>query len=189
MLSYNRGRTVVQTTWHDQPYALDADMPDYRRYFLAGGTYFFTVVTASRMPLFRSSRARALLGRMIREVRDETPFETIAIVLLPDHLHAIWALPPGDKAYPARWKAIKARFTSEWLAGGGAEAPVSPGYRVQRRRGVWQPRLIEHTIRDEDDLHAHADYLHYNPVKHRLARSPKRLAVVFLSSVRNFGAL
>lgn len=148
-------------------------MPDYRRYFVEGGTYFFTVVTAGRMPLFRDSRARTLLGRMIREVRDETRLETIAIVLLPDHLHAIWTLPPGDKAYPARWKAIKARFTSDWLAGGGAEAPVSPGYRAQRRRGVWQPRLIEHTIRDEDDLHAHADYLHYNPVKHRLARSPK----------------
>jgi putative transposase len=148
-------------------------MPDYRRYFVPGGTYFFTLVTAERRPLFNDPWARYLLGRVMREQRDKQPFETVAIVLLPDHLHAIWSLPPGDDAYSARWQAIKARFTSEWLKFGGNEAGVSAGYAAQRRRGVWQARFIEHTIRDEDDLSAHADYLHYNPVKHQYARCPK----------------
>jgi putative transposase len=148
-------------------------MPDYRRYFVEGGTYFFTVVTANRAPLFRDGWARYFLGRAMRQENERRPFETLAIVLLPDHLHALWSLPPGDKDYSQRWQAIKAHFSFEWLEFSGEEASVSEGYARQRRRGVWQPRFFEHTIRDEGDLYAHADYLHYNPVKHGLARCPK----------------
>ena len=148
-------------------------MPDYRRYFVEGGTYFFTVVTAHRVPLFHDPWARYFLGRAMRQERERKPFETLAIVLLPDHLHALSSLPPGDKDYSQRWLAIKAQFSSQWLEFGGEEESVSAGYAKQRRRGVWQARFIEHTIRDEEDLHAHADYLHYNPVKHGLTRCPK----------------
>jgi len=146
---------------------------DYRRYFVPGGTYFFTLVTAARAPLFWDEAARTLLGDMMREVRTDAPFKTFAIVLLPDHLHVVWTLPSGDSNYPDRWKAIKAKFSHRWLGQGGREQRVSRGYRRQRRRGVWQPRFMEHTIRDEADLHAHADYIHYNPVKHGLVASPK----------------
>src|SRR5688572_17207600 len=148
-------------------------MPDYRRYFVEGGTYFFTVVTAGRKSLFLDPWARYLLGQAMREQRAVHPFETVAIVLLPDHLHAIWTLPQGDADYSGRWQSIKARFTSQWIEHGGRETHVSKGYRAQRRRGVWQARFMEHMIRDEEDLHAHADYLHYNPVKHGLAAAPR----------------
>ncbi|MGA2063854.1 MAG: transposase [Thermoguttaceae bacterium] len=148
-------------------------MSEFRRYFVPGGTYFFTLVTAGRAPLFESAAARALLGKSMRETCDEHRFTTVAIVLLPEHLHAIWMLPLGDQEYPARWKAIKARFTSEWLRAGGCEGPLTDGYRRQRRRGVWQPRYMEHTIRDEGDLEAHLHYLHYNPVKHGYTRRPR----------------
>jgi len=99
-------------------------MPDFRRYFVPGGTYFFTLVTARRTALFTDERARTLLGRIMREERKKARFETIAIVLLPDHLHAIWTLPPDDDEYPGRWQAIKAGFTSRWLLSGGAEQEV-----------------------------------------------------------------
>ena len=148
-------------------------MSDFRRYFVAGGTYFFTVVTAGRAPLFRKEAARRLLGGVIREKQQEVPFEIVAIVLLPDHLHTIWTLPRGDTDYSGRWKAIKAEFTSTWLALDRGEQPVTGGYRRQRRRGIWQPRFMEHTIRDEEDHHHHIDYIHYNPVKHGYARCPK----------------
>ena len=147
-------------------------MPDFRRYFVPGGTYFFTVVTAGRRPLFRHETARAILGEAIRTELTQRPFDQIAIVLLPDHLHAIWSLPPGDDCYSERWKSIKARFTKNWTASGGSEAKVSQGYAKQRRRGVWQARFMEHTIRDEQDFHHHADYLHWNPVKHKLVDCP-----------------
>ncbi|MCH8044784.1 MAG: transposase [Planctomycetes bacterium] len=147
-------------------------MSCFRRYFVPGATYFFTVVTAGRARLFADDRARTLLGEVYRQTNRSAAFETVAIVLLPDHLHAVWTLPAGDIDYSGRWKAIKARFTSRWLASGGSEEPVTDGYNRQRRRGVWQPRFIEHTIRDEADLHAHVDYIHYNPLKHRCAKAP-----------------
>jgi putative transposase len=149
------------------------EVPEFRRYFVPGGTYFFTLVSAARAPLFRHDAARSLLGRIIRDECARAPFTTVAIVLLPDHLHAIWTLPPDNADYSARWQAIKAKFTSAWLASGGKEQDVPEGYGHQRRRGVWQPRFIEHTIRDEEDLHSHVDYIHYNPVKHGHARSPR----------------
>ncbi len=148
-------------------------MPEFRRWFVPGGTYFFTLVTANRAGLFWQERARRLLGEAMREARTRAPFTTVAIVLLPDHVHAIWTVPAGDADYPARWQAVKARFTSAWLASGGTEQKVTGGYQRQRRRGVWQPRFIEHTIRDEDDLRDHADYIHYNPVKHGYVARPR----------------
>jgi putative transposase len=148
-------------------------MPDFRRYCVAGGTYFFTVVTARRAPWFADEAACRLLGDAMRDCRARLPFETIASVLLPDHLHAIWTLPGGDADYATRWRTIKATFTTEWIRRSGSEQEISSGYERQRRRGIWQARFIEHLIRDEHDLHAHADYLHYNPVKHGYARCPK----------------
>jgi putative transposase len=148
-------------------------MPEYRRYFVPGGTYFFTLVTLHRAPIFRSADARKILGRVMRAQCQQTPFQTVAVVLMPEHLHAIWTLPPNDDAYSARWQAVKAKFTSEWLKSAESEEDVSPGYRDQRRRGIWQPRFMEHTIRDEENLNNHFDYVHYNPVKHGYAHSPR----------------
>ena len=148
-------------------------MPDYCRAFVPGGTFFFTVVTERRAPWLCEDRARACLCEAMGRCRMRWPFAIEAIVLLPDHLHTIWSLPAGDTAYPRRWAAIKRRFTARWLASGGPEMPVSPGRHRQRRRGVLQPRYWEHVIRDERDFERHADYIHYNPVKHGLCRCPR----------------
>ncbi len=141
-------------------------MPDYRRYFVPGATYFFTVVTDGRRPLFARPEARNLLRQVTKECRDRWPFSIDAVVLLPDHWHALWTLPTGDEAYPTRLGWLKKEFTKRWLAQGGNEATVSEGRSADGRRGVWQPKYWEHTIRDETDFENHADYIHYNPVKH-----------------------
>ena len=83
-------------------------MPYYRRWYVAGGTYFFTAVTAQRKHIFSAADARRLLRESIRATRTQQPFAIIATVLLPDHLHTIWSLPSGDADYSSRWKAIKA---------------------------------------------------------------------------------
>src|SRR6059058_5988290 len=138
-------------------------MSDYRRWFVDGGTYFFTVVAYDRRPIFADPCARQLLGDVMRKIAAELPFEMVAIVLLPDHLHALWTLPRGDHNYSLRWKKIKIGFTTAWLKSGGHEAKVSRSQRRRGHRGVWQRRFWEHTIRDEEDLSNHADYIHYNP--------------------------
>jgi putative transposase len=143
-------------------------MTDYRRWRVAGGTYFFTVVTHARQPLLTSDLARRLLRDAFRVVRLRRPFDVVAIVLLPDHLHAIWTLPPGDFDYATRWQLIKRRFTKSYLSAGGVEASQLASRDSKGERGVWQRRYFEHTCDDEADLKRCADYLHVNPLKHGL---------------------
>ena len=105
------------------------------------GIFFFTVVTDRRRPIFDDAHARKILGSVFRECRVQWDFEVRAIVLLPDHLHAIWSLPRGDREYSKRWAWIKSQFTKRWLKAGGAEAQQTPGRKRDGRRGVWQPKF------------------------------------------------
>ena len=141
-------------------------MPDYRRRFQPGGTYFFTLVTEARAPILCTPLARVVLHKVIVECAATRPFTLDAMVLLPDHAHAMLTLPPGDSKYSTRLAFIKARFTHEWLKAGGVEQRRTGSRVWNRRRGVWQRRFWEHLIRDTDDRNRHLDYIHYNPVKH-----------------------
>jgi putative transposase len=143
-------------------------MPDYRRWRVSGGTYFFTVVAQNRRPFLTDEPARRALRHALTDVRRSRPFALDAIVLLPDHLHAIWTLPPGDADYATRWRLIKSAFTHRYLAAGGVEAPCSSSRHGKRERGVWQRRYFEHTVRDESDMKRCVDYVHVNPLKHGL---------------------
>ena len=148
-------------------------MPNWRRNFVPGGTFFFTVVTHGRRPIFKDAQATRLLGHIFRACRSQLPFQTEAIVLLPEHIHTIWTLPRGDVRYSQRWGWIKKEFTKRWLSAGGEDRSISNGRRRERRHGIWQPRFWEHTIESEDDFDAHLDYVHYNPVKHGHVYCPK----------------
>nr|WP_318025890.1 transposase [Methylobacter tundripaludum] len=88
-----------------------------------------------------------------------------AIVILPDHLHAVWTLPDGDADYSGRWRAIKSKFTHELQLSG---MPLTPDKRGEYR--LWQRRFWEHTIRDDTDFQRHVDYIHWDPVKHGLTQ-------------------
>ena len=147
-------------------------MSDYRRFRVPGATYFFTVVTAGRTPIFADAGAVKCLAEVLRRVRAKHPFQTVAMVVLPDHLHCVWTLPHGDDAFSRRWQWIKGEFSERWLAAGGVESPRSRSRNTRGERGVWQRRFWEHVIRDDDDLERHVDYIHFNPVKHGLARHP-----------------
>ncbi len=147
-------------------------MPQYRRARVAGGTYFFTLVCQDRAPIFRAEWTVRLLGEILRQARQRWPFETIGIVLLPDHLHAIWSLPRGDFDYSRRWAWIKKEFSQAYLTHGGVSQEVTSSRRRNRRVGVWQRRFWEHTIQEEDELEAYLDYIHWNPVKHGYTAAP-----------------
>jgi putative transposase len=143
-------------------------MSDYRRYYVPGGTYFFTLVSHERRPIFVNDMARTILREAMKSINEKWEFETVAIVLLPEHLHAIWTLPRGDDRYSIRWKRIKEEFTRRFLDHGGVEGKRSNSRRAKGERGVWQRRFWEHTIDDEEDLERCIDYVHWNPRKHKL---------------------
>jgi putative transposase len=148
-------------------------MPKYRRWRVQGATYFFTVVTHLRRRFLTDPLARRCLREAIATVRAKRPFEIPAIVLLPDHLHAIWNLPIGDADYSVRWRRIKEEFTRQYTKAGGSEGPLTPSRQQRSERGIWQRRFWEHTIQEEHDFERHFDYIHYNPVKHGYVESPK----------------
>ena len=134
----------------------------------SGGTYFFTLVTHQRRPFLTDEIARRSLREAFRVVRSRRPIRIDAIVLLPDHLHAIWTLPPGDFDFATRWQLIKRRFTKSYLAAGGVEARRSASRLSKGEHSLWQRRYFEHTCRDEADMKRFADSLHVNPLKHGL---------------------
>ena len=141
-----------------------------RRYLRsqAGQVFFFTVVTHERRLILTTDRGRAALRCAIQAVRAEHPLRIVAMVLLPDHLHAVCELPADDLDYSTRWRLIKSRFTSLWTESGGGEGLVGQSRRRKAERGIWQRRFYEHTCRDENDRKRCVDYVHVNPLKHRL---------------------
>ncbi len=134
-------------------------MVRYRRNFVAGGTYFFTIVLADR-------RSNALTGHItalrvaFRTTRAAHPFAIDAIVVMPDHFHVVMTLPEGDADFPNRLMLIKRRFTTAI-----AQTVPIPRHR-NGELALWQRRFWEHTIRNDRDFERHVDYVHFNPVKH-----------------------
>jgi putative transposase len=141
-------------------------MPNYRRAFTPGGTFFFTVTTNCRQPVLTHPSVLSVLRRAVHDTRAALPFVVVASVVLPDHLHTIWELPEGDADFSLRWARIKQAVTRVWTGLPIAQAERSVS-RTKRREGtLWQRRFWEHRIRDETDLVRHVEYIHYNPVKH-----------------------
>jgi putative transposase len=136
-------------------------MTSYRRNFVPGGSYFFTVNLANRQSRLLTEHIESLRDAF-RYVKARHPFTVEATVVLPDHLHAIWTLPEGNFDFAMRWRLIKAAFSR----GLGRRENVSISRSSKGERGVWQRRYWEHTLRDELDFEHHVDYIHFNPVKH-----------------------
>ena len=141
-------------------------MARYRRPKRCGATVFFTVCLAGRgqsLLVDEITRMRAA----VRTVWMRHPFVIDAWVVLPDHMHAIWTLPDGDRAYGQRWGAIKAGFSR-----GLPKRDDRPSLRARGESGLWQRRFWEHHIRDADDLAVHKLYCWLDPVRHGLVARP-----------------
>jgi len=147
-------------------------MSRYRRDNTPGATWFFTVVTYKRREILCDAPVRAALRAAIIETRQSWPLLIDAWVLLPDHLHCLWTLPEGDADFSTRWNLIKRR-TSQVLKD-ACHRPewMNVSKTAHRELTFWQRRFWEHRIRDDRDFERHADYIHYNPVKHGLCACP-----------------
>jgi putative transposase len=136
-------------------------MTNYRRAYREGATYFFTVNLADRRTTLLTDHINDLRDA-VRYTLQRHPFAIDAMTVLPDHLHAVWTLPPNDSDHSLRWRLIKGFFSRR--------IPRNEHRRPSRiakgERGIWQRRFWEHLIRDEADLCKHVDYTHFNPVKH-----------------------
>lgn len=168
MNNFQRDPFVLDDGWSEaQPiktHTTYRTMTEYRRNFVKGGSYFFTVALADRSQRLLVEHID-MLRDAFRQVKAEHPFALDAVVILPEHLHCIWTLPDGDADYPDRWRRIKAAFSRRLPdCNPRSASKISKG-----ERGIWQRRYWEHTLRNEEDWQRHMDYIHYNPVKHKHA--------------------
>ena len=132
-------------------------MSKLRRYHTPGNWYFITSVTYQRMPILVEHAELVKFTLETANARHE--FKLHAWTILPDHIHLILDSQTGDLS--AMMKSFKTGFASYWRSRQGV-----------RSGRVWQNRFWDHIIRDDADLNAHVDYIHYNPVKHGLVSSP-----------------
>jgi putative transposase len=142
-------------------------MTNYRRLRVPGGTYFFTVCLEDRASTALTDHIDQLRFAYAKTV-SELPVTCEAMVVLPDHLHAIWTLPEGDTDFSERWRRIKARFSH----GLRATVPRCRSKIEKRERGVWQRRFWEHAVRGESNLQSAINYCWQNPVRHGLVSEP-----------------
>lgn len=142
----------------------------YRRSTAKGATFFFTVVTHKRRAILCHESNVALLRAAFRYALERHPFIIDAFVLLPDHLHCIWTLPENDSNFSMRWRLIKSYFSRQCRDEFKGKQTAAHLHKCEQ--AIWQRRYWEHQIRDDGDFIRHAEYIHYNPVKHGLTKSP-----------------
>lgn len=143
-------------------------MPNYRRLFIDNSYLFITIVTYQRKPILIDNVE--LLRESFKEAKSIYNFELYASVIMPDHLHMI-LIPENIKEYPKIIRAVKYNFSKEF--GGGIAIPPYQKESIRMKKEIWQKRYWEHTIRDEEDLYRHLDYIYYNPIKHDYVRAAK----------------
>jgi putative transposase len=143
-------------------------MRTMRRYIRActpAATYFFTLTLQDRS-------ARHLVDHIaefrscLAAVKAKHPFRIDAMVVLPEHLHALWTLPADDADFSTRWMLLKQSFTRRLHASGALDNAAQRRRSQRGERNIWQRRFWEHRIRDAEDHARHVDYIHFNPVKH-----------------------
>jgi putative transposase len=147
-------------------------MPEYRRFLQKGGIVFLTIVTYKRQNIFVDENNIEILRQAVAKIKSEMPFEILGAVVLPDHLHFLWQLPPDDDNYSKRVGKIKVTFTKLFQQQNSSTEKISLSRQKHRESNIWQRRFWEHTIKDEFDFAQHLDYIHYNPIKHNLVSCP-----------------
>jgi putative transposase len=133
-------------------------MTDYRDNRVPGGTFFFTVRLLDRGSTLLTDHIAAF-GDAIRQARIRKPFHVDGWVVLPDHAHAMWTLPPGDHDCSSRWRAVKIAFSKalrKSLAAASADG------------AIWARQYQEFRVADEAQYASLIDYMHSNPVRHGL---------------------
>jgi len=140
-------------------------MPNYKRRFQNGYTYFLTIVTHTRNPILIKNIE--LLRESFRQSKKNHIYTIDAIVILPDHIHML-ITPKTTTDYPKIVSSIKTYFSKNCDKKYYAHLEQSISRHKNRYKPIWQKKYYEHTIKDEKDLYFHLNYIEQNLVKHQL---------------------
>lgn len=129
---------------------------NYKRIFIENSLIFITVVTKDRKNILIDNIS--FLRKAFKLAKEKYKFEIIAIVINPNHFHMI-IKPDKIEEYPKIIGFIKSSFTKL--------SKIKYTLSINNREAnIWQRRYWEHTIINENDLHRHLDYIHFNSMKH-----------------------
>jgi len=153
-------------------------MTEYRRAYIAGASWFFTVNLAERKDNRLLIDQINALRQAFAYVKQRRPFRMEAVVILPDHFHCIWTLPAGDANFSTRWNLLKGHFSRSIEKG----KHISRSRARRRERGLWQRRFWEHLLRDQTDYNHHREPA-LESGQAWLGRTGGRLALLKFSSL------
>ena len=137
-------------------------MPNFHRYYIPKAVIFITAVTSDRMPYLESKADIEIYWETLKSVRQIHPFNFLAYVILPDHFHWLMRIHDSEGNFSKILHSFKRNFTINYKKTHSISSPIK----------IWQSRFWDHVIRNEQDLNRHFDYIHWNPVKHRVALRP-----------------
>jgi putative transposase len=142
---------------------LPLPMPNYRRIFRNGHSYFLTVVPHQRNPILIDNIE--LLRESFRVSKVNYVYTIEAIVVLPDHIHMMITL-DNAKLYPKIIRSIKQYFSKYCDVSYYQDLEQSQSRHREGYLPVWQKRYYEHTIRNEKEFQQALQYMYENPQKH-----------------------
>jgi putative transposase len=146
-------------------------MTHYRDNRVPGGTFFFTVRLLDPASTLLTDHFSAF-GEAMRQARVRKPFHVDAWVVLPNHAHAIWTLPPGDHDCATRWRAVKIAFSKALhksrVPGVGANAGAGARANGLADSAIWERHYLDYRIGDDEEYATLIDYVHGDPVRHGL---------------------
>ena len=113
-------------------------MTEYRRTYIPGASWFFTVNLAERKGNRLLIDKIDLLREAFEYTKQRHSFRMDTVVILTDHLHCIWILPPDDAGFSGRWNMLKGYFSRNVEKG----ERVSASRKSRRERGIWQAPIL-----------------------------------------------
>lgn len=126
------------------------------RVSIPGQIYWLTTVTAGRRRLFNELSAGRCLVRALKAAESTGAAQTLAYVVMPDHLH--WLMSLGDTSLPLTVGAVKS----------GSAREIRGLLHLSGR--VWQRGYHDHALRRDEALITFTRYLVANPVRAGLVR-------------------
>lgn len=141
-------------------------MRDYPRAGHPGGTWCSTVYLLERRGGDLLLAQVELLRNVAGDVKRRHLFRIHDWGVLPDYLRCVIELPTQDTDFATRWRLITSGFSLDLPK----TEPRSPVRLRRGERNIWRRRCWEYLIRDDADYRAHMDYVHINPVWHRLVK-------------------
>ncbi|BCJ05027.1 transposase [Pseudomonas sp. RtIB026] len=121
------------------------------RFSEAGRPYLLTTTTRNRTPLFTDLRFARAVIQQLRLSEQEGTCQSLAWVLMPDHLH--WLVELRQGSLSSLMRAFKSRSSCALFRVG-----------VDRQR-VWQPGFHDRALRRDDNVKAAARYIIANPIR------------------------